>query len=82
MVLDGKLVKNREEIYSKLRQVLSEMDIVQALDDLEHRLISLRDRTASRITIDQPNVPEVKSKPAEVIIIICFLYKRLFAFCS
>lgn len=54
MGLDRSYQSSYANIYSTLRCVLDDMDIVQALDDLEHRLISLRDRTASKMVADQP----------------------------
>ena len=63
-----------DAIYSKLGVALNGMDIVQSLNDLEKRLLDLRQRTAAKI---EPQVAPV-SKPdsSEVKALAYNLYMR------
>ena len=59
-----------EDIYSKLSVTLNDMDIVQSLNDLEQRLLDLRERTAAKI---EPQVaPVSKRDSSEVNLLAVF----------
>ena len=66
MSLENLKSATREKIYQHLREIFEEMDIVEALDSLEHRLYALRDR-ASRNLKAEPLKEEAKAESKTVI---------------
>lgn len=71
MSLENLKSATREKIYQHLREIFEEMDIVEALDSLEHRLYALRDR-ASRNLKAEPLKEEAKAESKTVIQLLLY----------
>ena len=65
MSLENLKSATREKIYLHLREIFDEMDIVEALDSLEHRLYALRERAARHLK-NEPLKEEAKTESKTV----------------
>lgn len=72
MSLENLKSATREKIYQHLREIFEEMDIVEALDSLEHRLYALRDR-ASRNLKTEPLKEEAKAESKTVLLLFLLI---------